>query len=265
MREPANGVDDLRSALTQVTKTRVSTGVAQQLQALVQQGRLAVGAKLPAERELSDLLGVSRPAVREALRLLEVMGYLRTEAGRGTFVRASTPLSPPRVSPEHLDLFDDERLFEELSAVRETVEPRLAALAAQKATPSDVKELRRLHSDVGTHILAGDLAAFTRADLALHNRIADVAGNRIFRQLIDDIQDLLLEMRQLSLAELWVARARVTQQEHLAIIDAIAHHDEARAAQAMLDHFAAQAHALAELARRRPRPAFHERPDRSGD
>src|SRR5256885_12397290 len=103
MLEPLHGTTDLRSALTQVTKTRVSTGVAQQLQALIQQGRLAVGAKLPSERELSDLLGVSRPAVREALRLLEVMGYLRTDAGRGTFVRAASPQAPPHASREHLD------------------------------------------------------------------------------------------------------------------------------------------------------------------
>src|SRR5207248_6145935 len=116
-------------------------------------------------------------------------------------------------SREHLDLFEDEQLFEELCAVRECVEPRLAALAARHASDADLTELRRLHANVGTHVLAGDLAAFTRADLALHNGIADVARNRIFRQLIDDIQDLLLEMRQLSLAALWVSRARSTQQE----------------------------------------------------
>jgi GntR family transcriptional repressor for pyruvate dehydrogenase complex len=228
----------------------VSTGVAQQLQALMHDGRLAVGERLPAERELSDLLGVSRPAVREALRLLEVMGYLRTDAGRGTFVCATTPLGPPRASREHLDLFEDEQLFEELTVVRETVEPRLAGLAAQHASASDVRELRRLHSDVGTHVLAGDLAAFTRADLALHNGIADVARNRIFRQLVEDIQDLLLEMRQLSAAQLWVARARVTQREHLAVIDAIARHDQAGAERAMLEHFAGQRHAYQELTKR---------------
>jgi len=255
MLEPARRADDVRASLTQVRKTRVSTGVAQQLQVLMQQGRLAVGEKLPSERELSDLLGVSRPAVREALRLLEVMGYLQTEAGRGTFVCATTAPDSPRTSRERLDLFEDERLFEELTVVGETVEPRLAALAAQQASGSDIKELRRLHSEVGTHVLAGDLAAFTRADLALHNGIADVARNRIFRQFIVDIQDLLLEMRQLSAAELWVTRARFTQLEHLAVIDAIARHDEAGAARAMLEHFAGQRQAYQELAQRRPRPA----------
>src|SRR5262252_5545741 len=110
MLEPARRADDVRASLTQVRKTRVSTGVAQQLQVLMQQGRLAVGEKLPSERELSDLLGVSRPAVREALRLLEVMGYLQTEAGRGTFVCATTALDSPRTSRERLDLFEDERL-----------------------------------------------------------------------------------------------------------------------------------------------------------
>jgi GntR family transcriptional repressor for pyruvate dehydrogenase complex len=261
MQQPAP--DDVRTALTQVRKTRVSTGVAQQLQALMHQGRLAVGERLPAERELSDLLGVSRPAVREALRLLEVMGYLRTDAGRGTFVCSTTPTAPPRTSLEHLDLFEDERLFEELTVVRETVEPRLAALAAQHASDADVKELRRLHSEVGVHVLAADLAAFTRADLALHNGIADVARNRIFRQLFEDIQILLLEMRQLSAAELWVARARVTQREHLAIIDTVARHDEAGAARAMLEHFAGQRNAYQELTGSQRRHGSSRRPPSS--
>ncbi len=257
---PGTPDDDVRSALTQVRKTRVSTGVAQQLQALMHQGRLAIGERLPSERELSDLLGVSRPAVREALRLLEVMGYLRTDAGRGTFVCSITPAAPPRASLEQLDLFEDERLFEELTVVRETVEPRLAALAAQHASDADVMELRRLHSEVGVHVLAADLAAFTRADLALHNGIADVARNRIFRQLFEDIQVLLLEMRQLSAAALWVSRARVTQREHLAIIDAVARHDEAGASRAMLDHFDGQRHAYHELGERRRRSGFRRPP-----
>src|SRR5207237_4047528 len=130
MRGPARVDSDLRSSLMPVRKTRVSTGVAQQLQALMHQGRLAVGERLPAERELSELLGVSRPAVREALRLLEVMGYLRTDAGRGTFVCATTPLGPARSARAHLDLFADERLLEELTVVSATVEPRMDDLAA---------------------------------------------------------------------------------------------------------------------------------------
>jgi GntR family transcriptional regulator, transcriptional repressor for pyruvate dehydrogenase complex len=240
-----NAAAEVRSALGHIPRTRVSAGVVQQLQALMHQGRLTVGDKLPGERELCDLLGVSRPALREALRLLEVMGYLRTDARRGTFVCATTPAGPPRASRPRLDLFDDERLFEELMDVRETVEPRLAALAAQQASADDIRELRRLHAEVGTHVLASDLAAFTRADLALHNGIADVARNRIFRQLLNDIQDLLLEMRQISLADLWLSRARITQREHLAVIDAIARQDEPGAARAMLEHFSGQRNAYA--------------------
>src|SRR5438105_14289906 len=108
MRGPARVDSDLRSSLMPVRKTRVSSGVAQQLQTLMHQGRLAVGERLPAERELSDLLGVSRPAVREALRHLEVMGYLRTDAGRGTFGCATTPLGPARGAREHLELLEDD-------------------------------------------------------------------------------------------------------------------------------------------------------------
>jgi len=231
---------DVRLALTVVTKARVSTRVAQQLQRLIEQGTLVVGQKLPSERELVGLLGVSRPAVREALRLLEIMGFLRTDAGRGTFVCASIPSPRPAAVRDRLDLFEDPYLWEQLAMARETVEPRVAALAAASATDDEIKGLRRLHAEVGQHILAADLAAFTRADLALHNAIADSARNRIFRLFLDSIQQLLLEMRQLSMADLRAPRARETQREHLAIINAIATHNAERAERAMLDHFSDQ-------------------------
>jgi GntR family transcriptional repressor for pyruvate dehydrogenase complex len=241
---------DLRSALTTVTKTRVSTEVAQQLQKLIEQDTLQVGHKLPSERELVNLLGVSRPVVREALRLMEVMGYLRTDAGRGTFVAARTPPHTSPAAGERLALFADDRLVDELAVVRETIEPRLAALAAEVATEDDVRELRRLQAAADATLEAGDLAAFVRADLALHNGIAQVANNRVFRRMLDGIQDLLLEMRQLTTAELRSTRTRKAHLEHGAIVDAIARHDPPAAARAMLAHFEAQRRAYARLTSR---------------
>jgi GntR family transcriptional repressor for pyruvate dehydrogenase complex len=238
---------DLRSALTTVTKTRVSTDVAQQLRKLIEQDTLQVGHKLPSERELVNLLGVSRPVVREALRLMEVMGYLRTDAGRGTFVAARTPPHTSPAAGERLALFADDRLVDELAVVRETIEPRLAALAAEVATEDDVRELRRLQAEADATLEAGDLAAFVRADLALHNGIAQVANNRVFRRMLDDIQDLLLEMRQLTTAELRATRTRKAHLEHRAIVDAIARHDPPAAGRAMLAHFEAQRRAYARL------------------
>jgi len=227
-------------AFTTIRKARVSAAVVQQIEQLVRDGVLRGGERLPSERELASRLGVSRPAVREALRLLEVMGYLRTEAGRGTFVCAPLPSAAARPLREQLDLLEDDTLFEQLMVVREAIEPAIAMLAARHATEEDVRTLRRAHAEVGRQVVAGDLAAFTRADLALHNAITEVARNRVFRHIIAGLQDLLLAMRQLSMVDLAAPRAREAQREHLAIIEAIARHDEAGAARAMLEHFAQQ-------------------------
>ncbi len=240
---------DLRSSLTTVTKTRVSSDVAQQLRKLIEQDTLRVGQKLPSERELVSLLGVSRPVVREALRLMEVMGYLRTDAGRGTFVAARTPPHRSRAAGEAFVLLADDRLVAELAAVRETIEPRLAALAAEVATEDDVRELRRLQAEADGYLETGDLAAFVHVDLALHNGIARAARNRVFNRIMDDIQDLLLEMRQLTTVELPAPRTRTAHREHQAIIAAIARHDPQAAGRAMLAHFEGQRRAYARLRR----------------
>jgi GntR family transcriptional repressor for pyruvate dehydrogenase complex len=125
----------VREALTAVTKTRVSGAVVQQLQGLIRDGVLTTGERLPGERELAARLRVSRMSVREALRLLEVMGQIRTDAGRGTFVVDAPPPVPRPVPRERLDLLEDDTLFEQLAIVREAIEPRVAALAARHAMP----------------------------------------------------------------------------------------------------------------------------------
>lgn len=243
---------DSRADFTIVAKRRVSAEVVQQIQARIRDGALRPGEQLPSERELAARLGVSRMSVREGLRLLEVMGYLRTDAGRGTFVAPQPEPVGGRVTRERLDLLEDETLFEQLAVVREAIEPRLAALAARLATPEDLARLWERHAEVGRHAEARDLAAFTRADLALHNAIADVARNRVFRHIIDDLQELLLEMRQISIADLAPNRLGDTQCEHQCILEAIAAGDEAAATQAMLDHFAAQRRAYQVARQRRP-------------
>jgi len=160
-----------------------------------------------------------------------------------------------RAADEPLVLFADSRLVEELAVVRETIEPRLAALAAEVATDDDVRELQRLQAEADGYLVAGDLAAFVRADLVLHNGIARVANNRVFRRILDDIQDLLLEMRQLTTVELRAPRTRKAHWEHQRIVDAIARHDPPAAARAMLAHFGAQRRASARLTAKRTTPS----------
>jgi GntR family transcriptional repressor for pyruvate dehydrogenase complex len=227
-----------RPNLVAVRKTRVSATVVQQIQSLIHSGELRRGQQLPSERELTELLGVSRPSVREALRLLEVMGYIRSDAGRGTFVSGPPALVGPDVSRRRLDLLEDEDLFYQLAVARQAIEPRIAALAARSATKEDVEHLYRLHEEAGALVHARDMVAWTHADLALHNAIAEVARNLVFLHILDDLQDVLLTMRQLSVANVPGQRPAAAHREHAAIIEPIASGDEEGAARAMMEHFA---------------------------
>src|SRR5258705_10923586 len=71
---------------------RLYRQIADQLRGLVERGEYAVGSRLPTERELADMLGVSRPTVREALIALEVEGRLRIRVGSGIYVNAQQPI-----------------------------------------------------------------------------------------------------------------------------------------------------------------------------
>src|SRR5215207_9818548 len=113
---------------------RLYRQVADQLRQLIDSGEYAVGARLPAERELAEKFGLSRPTVREALIALEVEGRIRIRVGSGIYVRAVAENTPPPVEN------DDEGPFELLRA-REFIEGAIAAEAALLARPDDIEKL----------------------------------------------------------------------------------------------------------------------------
>jgi DNA-binding FadR family transcriptional regulator len=194
--------------------------------------------QLPPERQLAAELAVGRGALRRALEVLEAEGQIWRVQGKGTFIGAR-PVNaaglehlPNRINPL------------EMMEVRLEVEPTLARLAAARATAADVEMMRRL---------AGRIAAATDAegrelwDGALHHRIAEAAGNRLFVGIFELVDRVRQDARFQSLREL--ARARAGQasllDQHDRIIDRIAAHDGAGAEAAMRQHLETVAARLA--------------------
>lgn len=226
----ANLMRPVRDDLEPVRKTKVYAEVAAQIHRLIAEGRLKPGDKLPPERELAEVFGVSRTSVRDAIRVLEIQGLVEPRHGEGTVVR-EIPIDSI-VSPLASALAATKDLTADLFDMRKMLEPPLARAAAFRATAEDVRALEQIVVRQSQRVKAGEVAI--EEDNEFHYRIATAAKNRVVLRTMDVIMDLLRESRMRSLQG--PGRAERSLEGHRRILDAIRRRDPEGAAQNMLTH-----------------------------
>src|SRR5271157_778397 len=136
-----------------IPRNRVYQEVARQLERRITE-ELKSGDLLPPERELVQMLGVSRGSVRDAIRSLQVMGLLEPRQGIGTVVRdpGASPANPLAAA-----LLQRQKTVEELLDVRKMIEPALAGRAALHATPVELAEMEQILLRQAAKIDRGEL------------------------------------------------------------------------------------------------------------
>jgi len=200
---------------------------------MITDGRLAPGQQLPSERALSEMLGLSRPTVREAIRALVAMHILEVRPGTGTFV-SSLDLEE-LLRPMHFVLgLQTEQSLDDLFEVRLLLEPDAAALAAERALPEEIEAIRQaVEATQDANISHEELL---RSDVELHRAIAEASHNPLLVSLLASISALGYESRAMTVKIPGVAER--THLEHEAIADAIGARAPDRARAAMLEHVA---------------------------
>jgi len=210
---------------------RLYEQIVSQIEQSIQSGQLKPGDQLPPERELAEQLGVSRTAVREAIKTLREKGLVQAYAGRGTFITKVTS-HPIRQSFGWVTRIDQAEGQRHLVEVREILEPEIAARAATRAT---AKHLATMREAVEAMDAAGlDALSFIEADLDFHLALAEAAENPIILTLIDSIVGLLREQRMRTF-EVPGGPSR-GQFHHRRIFDAIERRDPGAAREAMRHH-----------------------------
>ncbi|MBV9796755.1 MAG: FadR family transcriptional regulator [Solirubrobacterales bacterium] len=213
-----------------------SEAVAERIRSLVVAERLEPGERLGREEDLAREFGVSRPTLREALRLLSSEHLVRASKGPGggIFV-AATPeqgigLS---VSAAVATMLDAQSIdLDELLETRLLLEVPLAGLAAQRAGEDDLNELRAFTDEINA---AGrDLARITELDARLHHLIAQIADNRLAgaftRWIVDVLQPRLAAVIEPAVVESMIA------DQHRGLLEAIMRSDPVAAERAMREH-----------------------------
>ncbi|MCR4426109.1 MAG: FadR family transcriptional regulator [Firmicutes bacterium] len=222
--------------LRQASKVTLYDDVVAQLQELVARGDLKPGDRLPAERELSSQLGVSRATLREALKGLELMGVIKIKHGDGTFIRedinARLVSQPLRfISPAQSSL------MVELLETRQAIESTAARLAAQRVQDDDIAGLRHELSEMRKALAKGDTAEVSKHDLEFHLALCKASRNSILYQVERSIQNMLLEAMETTI---FIPSALQSAIEyHDKILAAVENRDAEAAFTLMLDHLRA--------------------------
>jgi GntR family transcriptional repressor for pyruvate dehydrogenase complex len=212
-----------------VRRLKVSDSVAVQLEQLIVRGDFQPGEKLPPERVLAEKFGVGRSSMREALRLMEASGLIRTTHGVGVFVINNNSKAAGRLT-EFLVL--DQCTVPELLEVRVMLEGDAAALAARRRTAADAAELRRIIADASDPELSDD--GFVALDAELHGAVAKISQNQLLLKISDLIRPLFLAYsdRVIKLP----GRRAVAHRGHTDIVEAIAAHHARHARNAAVKH-----------------------------
>ncbi|MBC5725401.1 FadR family transcriptional regulator [Agathobaculum sp. NSJ-28] len=189
---------------------------------------LEQGDRLPNERELSGLLGVGRSTLREAVRMLSSRNILEARQGAGVFVSGNTGVSDDPLGFTFIR--DKQKLAADLVEFRMMLEPRVAALAALRATPAQADELAALALAVEQRYAAG--ARHTQEDAAFHAKLGKLSGNVVIPNLEPIILgaiDLFIDLTDARLKE-------ETISSHRAIVEAVRANDPIAAEDAMTLH-----------------------------
>jgi GntR family transcriptional repressor for pyruvate dehydrogenase complex len=214
-----------------VRTSRLYEQIVQQIEESVLNGTLKPGDQLPAERELAQRLGVSRTAVREAVKALREKGLVEAYSGRGTFVTDGTTQAA-RQSFDLMVKIGQQEGAPHLAELRLILEPGIAALAAVRAKEEDLTALRETVAVMDR--AQDDPEAYIEADLDFHLALAETVANPLILSLIDSIVGLLREQRiKIFNVEGGPQRGQV---HHKRILDAMERRDAEMARTAMRAH-----------------------------
>jgi GntR family transcriptional regulator, transcriptional repressor for pyruvate dehydrogenase complex len=175
-----------------VRTSRLYEQIVQQIEESVLNGSLKPGDQLPAERELAQQLGVSRTAVREAVKALREKGLVEAYSGRGTFVTDGTTQAA-RQSFDLMVKVGQQEGAPHLAELRLILEPGIAALAAVRVKEEDLTAMREAVAVMDR--AQDDPEAYIEADLDFHLALAETVANPLILSLIDSIVGLLREQR----------------------------------------------------------------------
>lgn len=217
----------------EIGEERAFDGILKQIIENIQTGNLKAGAALPAERTMAETMGVSRPAVREALRALELLGIVKSVPGGGNYITEN--LDTWLIGPLSILFRLNNGYLRQNQQLRAALERETALLAAKKCTPLDAAELWMILARLDA---AEDEKTRGKLDQELHQKIARIADNpmlysvlsaadQLTENIIEGTRDYIMKKNQ---------SASVVDEQHHKLVEAIINGNAEEAELAMSQH-----------------------------
>lgn len=165
--------------VVKLEKRSLADEVSEQIRNSIASGEMPVGAKLPVEKELSDMYGVGRSTIREAVSVLSNIGMLRVMQGKGTFVVSQRATNEPIAQRLKRAQSCD------LDEIRQILEMKIAEKAALKRTKADIKNIRAMLAEIEAANASADLERAIDADIKFHTAIAAASHNEILLEFYE--------------------------------------------------------------------------------
>ena len=216
--------------MTPIDRSGITELVVQRIKELLTRGELKAGSRLPPERELAEMLNISRPSLRTALKALSVMGIIRAKPGAGTYIAESLP--EVFTEPMHFMTLINNTSAEELFEARRIIEAGLAELAAKRARPEDLQALQAEIDAMRASM--NDPESFLKHDVRFHQAMARAADNKLMSGVMDTIAHLLYHIRRQSISE--ARDFEIALKGHVKILEAIDRHDSQKAKEMLSTH-----------------------------
>lgn len=213
------------------TQDRLYVRVARRIEGLVSSGEVSAGDKLPSERDLAEMLQVSRPSIREAMIALEVSGVIEVRTGSGIYVADQSRQLSATVADEGIGPF-------EILEMRLLIEPETCALAAERISDDQLEQLRKIYNEMGRTSGTSEVEGF---DSQFHNLIAEASENTAIARtlswlwLLRDQSELSRGFHRLIIEE----GVYPVLDEHTAIFNALEARNPDEARKAMREHLEA--------------------------
>ena len=218
----------------EVRVEKVSDKIVTQLIDLITEGQLLPGEKLPSERRLTELFGVGRSSLREALNTLETLGFIEIQKRKGNFVKSMDSAMP--LNPLKKIMQADQRRIVELYEVRRSIEQSSAREAAERRTDEDLQAIRSALDNFRTP--SGELAFHWDNEISFHLAIARASHNFLRLHTLKSIFDFAREFLEPVLHGFICSDERINtvMRQHEAIFEVIKARDPEGARQMMREH-----------------------------
>jgi GntR family transcriptional regulator, transcriptional repressor for pyruvate dehydrogenase complex len=219
---------------TPIKPKKVSTQIAEQIRTSILAGEFSPGEKLPPERELAEMFGVSRPSVREALNILTSTGLVETYQGGGTVVRSLVESSAGMPLSELIRIDGDRAM--DVIEVRKGMESWTVWYAATRALPEDIRRLEVVVDGMAKNL--EELRPSEDLDAHFHTLIARATHNVVWFHMMQSIFDAMQEFQR----DVWRAvyltgeDQEILYRHHLRVYEMIRDRNPEGAREAMMEH-----------------------------